>query len=155
MLNSKCVVMVLNFSKNDSTTRRALKNKLFFKSFGKFYSRPSILWLFQEKVLWLILCLFIANLKVFLVKLMLILFIKLVILWIHEHQLNYQNFQVRRQVFPGDWEFEGRLSVGVKPFQKTSYWVKGRGFYAKRKWFWKKYTIWKYSSYWLWKYLNF
>ena len=24
--------MVLNFSKNDSTTRRALKNKLFFKS---------------------------------------------------------------------------------------------------------------------------
>ena len=28
--------MVLNISKNDSTTRRALKNKLFFKNFGKF-----------------------------------------------------------------------------------------------------------------------
>ena len=36
LLSMKYFVMVLNFSKNDSTTRRALKIKLFFKSFGKF-----------------------------------------------------------------------------------------------------------------------
>ena len=35
--------MVLYFSKNDSTTRRALKNKVFFKSFGKFSHKTYVL----------------------------------------------------------------------------------------------------------------
>ena len=35
--------MVCNFSKNDSTTGRALKNKLFFKRFDKFSDKNSML----------------------------------------------------------------------------------------------------------------
>ena len=43
----KCQVrntsLVLNFSTNDSTSRRTLKNKLFFKSFGKFSDKNYVL----------------------------------------------------------------------------------------------------------------
>ena len=35
--------MVLDFSKNDPTTRRALKNKPFFKSFGEFSDKNPLL----------------------------------------------------------------------------------------------------------------
>ena len=43
MLSSKFVVMVLNFSKSNPTTRRALENKLFFKSSRKFSDKNSVL----------------------------------------------------------------------------------------------------------------
>ena len=43
MLSWKYVVMVLNFSKNDPTTRRVPENKLFFISFGKFSDKNSML----------------------------------------------------------------------------------------------------------------
>ena len=66
---------------------------------------------------------------------------------INKHQLIYQNFKVPRQVFLGDWECRGRLSVGVKAFQSKSYWVKGQYFYAKKNTVLKKYKILQYLSY--------
>ena len=43
MLSSRYVFIAVNFSKNDSTTKRALKNKFFFKSFSKFWDKNYVL----------------------------------------------------------------------------------------------------------------
>ena len=50
-----------------------------------------------------------------------------------EHQLNYQNFQVRRQVFPGNGSAEGGLGLKQHHFKKNPTGSKRRVFIQNKK----------------------